>query len=145
MDDVIEKTINLTVPVARVWRALADHIEFGAWFQAEISGPFIVGTKLLGSTTSPDYDCATWEMTIKRMEPEQLFSFEWRDVPELGTVQDPATLVEFHLEEIPTGTRLMIIESGFAALPEGRRLEVFRDNTNGWNEQARNIAAYVAT
>ena len=30
--DRIEKRIELKAPVARVWRALTDHREFGQWF-----------------------------------------------------------------------------------------------------------------
>lgn len=31
MSDRIEKTIDIDAPVVRVWRALTDHREFGAW------------------------------------------------------------------------------------------------------------------
>ncbi len=31
--DRIEKRIELKAPVARVWRALTDHQEFGEWFR----------------------------------------------------------------------------------------------------------------
>jgi len=55
----------------------------------------------------------------------------------------PTTLVEFRLEPIPGGTRLTITESGFSSMPDARRLQKMRDNTEGWNIQARNIAAHV--
>ena len=58
--------------------------------------------------------------------------------------RQPTTLVEFRFEPIPRGTRLTITESGIAALPEVRRIKVLRDNTEGWNIQARNIAEHVA-
>ena len=78
------------------------------------------------------------------MEPERLFAFSWIDVdPKTGVRSDAMMLVEFRLEPIPTGTRLTITESGFQALPDPRRLEALRENTQGWNAQARNIAAHV--
>jgi len=40
---------------------------------------------------------------------------------------------------------MTITESGIAALPEPRRIKVLRDNTEGWNIQARNIAEHVAS
>jgi len=43
MSDRIEKAIELKAPVSRVWRALTDHREFGAWFRAELEGPFVAG------------------------------------------------------------------------------------------------------
>jgi len=33
MNDRIEKRITLKAPVSRIWRALTDHEQFGAWFQ----------------------------------------------------------------------------------------------------------------
>ena len=39
MTDRIEKTIELKAPVSRVWRALTDHREFGAWFRVRLEGP----------------------------------------------------------------------------------------------------------
>ena len=43
MEDRIEKSIEINAPVARVWRALTDHREFGEWFRVELTGAFIVG------------------------------------------------------------------------------------------------------
>jgi len=43
MTDRIEKVIELSAPLARVWRALTDHKEFGIWFRVELEGPFVVG------------------------------------------------------------------------------------------------------
>ena len=58
--------------------------------------------------------------------------------------QQATTLVEFRFEPTGRGTRLTITESGIASLPDPRRGQVLRDNTEGWNIQARNIAEYVA-
>ena len=58
---------------------------------------------------------------------------------------DPSipTLVEFHLEEQPTGTLLIVTESGFAKLPPERYADAFRMNGHGWEQQLKNIDAYV--
>ena len=40
MTDRIEKTIELKAPVSRVWKALTDHEEFGAWFRVALESPF---------------------------------------------------------------------------------------------------------
>ena len=48
------------------------------------------------------------------------------------------------LASIPAGIRLVITESGFAALPDdARRLEALRGNEQGWSEQIQNIRAHV--
>jgi uncharacterized protein YndB with AHSA1/START domain len=38
MSDKIEKSVDLNAPVARVWKALTDHEEFGRWFRANEQG-----------------------------------------------------------------------------------------------------------
>ena len=149
MTDRIEKVIELSAPLARVWRALTDHKEFGIWFRVELEGPFVVGQISRGRTTYPGYEGMKWEATIVAMEPERLFAFKWcpyehdddRDLSQM-----PHTLVEFRIEPTSTGTRLVISESGFDALPDDkRRLDALRSNTQGWDEQMRSLAAYAET
>ena len=41
--DRIEKKILLHAPLKRVWRALTDPAEFGAWFGVKFDGPFQPG------------------------------------------------------------------------------------------------------
>ncbi len=43
MENAIEKRIEIAAPVARVWRAITDHREFGEWFRVKLEGPFVVG------------------------------------------------------------------------------------------------------
>ena len=146
-DDRIEKVIELKAPVARVWRALTDHEEFGQWFRVRLDGPFEPGAVSSGKMTYPGYEGWPWLATVVRMEPEKLFAFRWHDFDEKSGVpvaDQPTTLVEFRLQAIPGGTRLEITESGLSAIPNPRRLEVLRNNTEGWNIQADNIAAHVA-
>src|SRR5206468_1604500 len=47
----IEKTILLRAPTARVWRALTDAEEFGAWFRVKLHSDFAVGRKVTGRIT----------------------------------------------------------------------------------------------
>ena len=54
------------------------------------------------------------------------------------------TLVEFRLEKTPSGTLLLLTESGFDKIPSDRGLEAFRMNDGGWTEQMKNIESCVA-
>ena len=144
MNDRIQKVIELAAPVSRVWRALTDHREFGQWFRVDLEGPFEVGVVSRGQMTYPGYEHLPWEAMVRRMDPERLFAFSWIDVdPKTGVRSEAMMLVEFRLEPTATGTRLTVTESGFEALPDPRRLEALRENTQGWDAQARNLAAYV--
>ncbi len=57
---------------------------------------------------------------------------------------EPTTLVEFRLQQVPDGTMLTIVESGFDRLPAHRRDEAFRMNADGWGSQIENIQRHVA-
>jgi uncharacterized protein YndB with AHSA1/START domain len=146
MSDRIEKTVELKAPVSRVWRALTDHHEFGAWFRVRMDGPFVPGQVARGQITYPGYEHLRWEAVIQKMEPERLFSFTWHPYagdPNHDYSVEPPTLVEFTLEKIPSGTLLRVVESGFDKIPSGRRAEALRMNDKGWSEQVKNIARHV--
>ena len=146
MNDRIEKTVELKALVARVWRALTDHREFGQWFRVRLEGPFVPGQVARGHITHPGYEHLHWEAVVQRMEPERLFSFTWHPYaidPNQDYSAEEPTLVEFTLEKTATGTRLRIVESGFDKLPANRRDEAFRMNDQGWSIQTENIAEHV--
>ena len=145
--DRIEKTIHLRAPVARVWRALTDAAEFGAWFRVKLEGAFAVGATVRGRITYPGYEHLTMEVLVERMDRERLFAFRWHPAaiePGADYSAEPTTLVEFRLDEEAGGTRLAVVESGFDGLPAARRSEAFRINEGGWSEQLRNIERHVA-
>jgi uncharacterized protein YndB with AHSA1/START domain len=75
MEDRIEKQIELKAPVARVWRALTDHREFGTWFHVALEGPFVPGHEVRGRITWPGAEHLVMTVTVQRMEPERSFSF----------------------------------------------------------------------
>ncbi|WP_417767577.1 SRPBCC family protein [Stappia sp.] len=148
MTDRIVKKVELKAPVSRVWRALSDHEEFGQWFRVRLDGPFIPGAVSTGRMTYPGYEHYPWLATVEKVEPERLLSFRWHDFDDESDIpiaDQPATLVEFRLEQVEGGTLLTITESGFEALSDHRRIEVLRGNTQGWNMQAENIASHVAS
>lgn len=144
--DRIEKEIVMKAPRARVWRALTDAAEFGKWFGAEMKDSFAPGTRAQGRITHPGYEHLTLEMTVERMEPERLFSWRWHPYavdPGQDYSGEPTTLVLCELTDVPGGTRLRIVESGFDRVPLARRAEAYRMNSGGWAEQVRNIARYL--
>jgi len=144
--DSIHKRIELKAPVAKVWRALTDHREFGQWFRVNLEGPFVVGRTTRGNITYPGYEHVKMEVVVEKMEPERLFSYRWHPYaiePDVDYSKEPTTLVEFRLEPSGSGTLLTVTESGFDALPPSRRDEAFRMNEGGWAEQITNIARHV--
>jgi uncharacterized protein YndB with AHSA1/START domain len=165
--DRIEKKVILRAPVSRVWRAITDHEEFGRWFGVKLDRPFAAGQTVTGTFDKQVDEQRIMEhqrsvgvkpsrvkmpagpmvfCTVERVEPERYFSFRW--IPygidaEIDPANEPTTLVEFRLEPVPEGTRLIIVESGFERVSPHRRERAFRMNEGGWNAQAENIRQYV--
>jgi len=147
--DRIERTILLKAPRSRVWRALSNAAEFGAWFGVDFKGKaFVAGKPVRGKITYPGYDHLVMEVQIERIEPERLLSWRWHPAAIDAAVDysdEPTTLVEFELSEAEGGTVLAVVESGLDKIPLARRATVFRLNSSGWDEQMRNIEKHVAT
>jgi uncharacterized protein YndB with AHSA1/START domain len=146
--DRIERRILLRAPRARVWRALSNAEEFGSWFGVKLKGAkFAAGQRTQGQVTHPGYEHLVFEVLIERMEPERLLSWRWQPgVPEPGVdaSAEPTTLVVFELRDAEGGTLLTVVESGFDSVPPRRRMSVFRENSEGWDAQMKNIEKHVA-
>jgi uncharacterized protein YndB with AHSA1/START domain len=143
--DRIEKQVDLEAPRSRVWRALTDSQQFGAWFGVKLTAPFKPGAPAVGTMTYKGEE-VTMTMWIDRIEPENFFSFHWHPFGIDKTVDysaEPKTLVSFTLEDAAAGTRLTIRETGFDRIPESRRALAFEMNTKGWIGQAEKIRQYV--
>jgi uncharacterized protein YndB with AHSA1/START domain len=155
--DRIEKRILLRAPRARVWKALTDAEEFGAWFGVRFDGPFVAGGPLRGVMvgTQADAEIAKlqqpyvgrpFEITVDRIEPQHLFSFRWHPYalePGVDYSKEPTTLIEFTLEEEPGGIRLTVTESGFDRIPLERRAKAFAANEGGWEKQMTLIEKHL--
>jgi uncharacterized protein YndB with AHSA1/START domain len=144
--DRIEKHVVLKAPRARVWRAIADSQEFGAWFRMKFDGQFVEGRTVRGRVLYPGYEHIVGEFQIVRIDPERYFAYRWHPYavdPDVDYSAEPTTLVEFRLEDAGSHTALTVVESGFDQIPLARRAEAFRMNEGGWTEQVKNIAAHV--
>ena len=142
----IEKSILIRAPRGRVFRALTDHREFGAWFGANLESPFTPGGITEGQMTIPGFEYVRFHAVVVDITPERYFSYRWHpcalDAAYDYSKEEP-TLVEFMLETVPDGTLLRVVESGFDGVPAFRREEAFVRNTNGWQFQLENIAQYA--
>ncbi|HXU45624.1 MAG TPA: SRPBCC family protein [Thermoanaerobaculia bacterium] len=156
--DRIQKQILLHAPRARVWRALTDSDQFGAWFGMKSDVPFTPGAAVHGTvgqtTVDPEvaalqkpYEGLPFEITIDRIEPERLFSFRWHPnavEPGVDYSGEPTTLVVFELEEVEGGVLLTVTESGFDRIPIERRAKAFSANEGGWGMVVHLIEKYLA-
>ena len=148
--DRIEEQVLLHASRARVWRALTDPREFGAWFGVRLpdDATFTPGATVRGQLTYPGYEHVTLEITIADVVPESRFAWRWHPNatdPAADYSAEPLTLCTFTLEDAPNDSTLVrLVESGFDALPPSRRASAFASNARGWTSQMKRIAQYLA-
>ena len=155
--DHIEKRVLLRAPIDRVWRAISDSQQFGAWFGCELDGPFVAGQRITGRIRPTQVDPAIAKMQepyagqrmewqVEAIEPPHRFAFRWHPFAIDAGVDysaEPMTLVEFTLADAPGGTHLVIRESGFERIPLERRAKAFAANDGGWTAQLDLITKYL--
>lgn len=147
MTNEIVRSVIINVPIDDLWRALTTAKEFGKWFGAELRGPFEPGRVTYGVMTLTGLEGSAFWMRIEAMEAPYLFRFSWpydeKISPDDEELDTKITQVSFLLESLDNRTKLTIHETGFKKLPPSKKLQVFRNNTNGWDFQTERLIAHV--
>ena len=136
--DRIERTVALAQPPATVWAALTTAEGLAAWFGEEADIDLRPG----GAARMRWASGYSVEMRVERVEEPTVFGFTWQiyGLPE----DDPRrTYVEFTLEAAGAGTRLRVVESGFAQLPGDAYRKAYDGNTQGWAKELAELAGYL--
>jgi uncharacterized protein YndB with AHSA1/START domain len=136
--DRIERTVDIAHPPAKVWTALTTADGLSAWFGQEAGIDLRPG----GSAWMKFDSGHRAEMRVERVEEPAVFGFTWHiyGLPE----DDPRrTYVEFTLEPAGAGTRLTVVESGFAQLPEDAHRTAHDGNTRGWASELGELVDYL--
>ena len=136
--DRIERTVEIAHPPAKVWAALTTAEGLSAWFGNDAKIDLRPG----GSASMRWDSGNTAEMRVERVEEGTVFAFTWHifGLPE----DDPRrTYVEFTLEPADAGTRLTVVESGFAQLPEDAHNTAYGGNTQGWASELGELVDYL--
>jgi len=136
--DRIARTVQLAHPPARVWAALTTAEGLGAWFGQEADIDLRPG----GAARMSWSGGYTVQMRVERVEEPVVFGFTWqiKGLPE----DDPRrTYVEFTLEPAGPGTRLTVVETGFAQLPDEVYREEYEGHVQGWKSELGELAGYL--
>ena len=135
--DEVRRELEIRAPRARVWEALTEPEQLLHWFptkRAEID-------LRAGGAGVLEWDDAKAEVVVDVVEPPGRFVFRWR--PEgLGR---PFTTVSFTLEELEDGasTRVRLVESGFASLPDQIETQSQMGNDEGWAHELQELKEYL--
>ena len=136
--DRIERTVEVAHPPDAVWAALTTAEGLGTWFGNEATIDLRPGGSARVSWTNGP----TAHLRVERVEEPSVFGFTWHihGLPE----DDPRrTYVEFTLEPVGEGTRLTVVETGFAQLPPDAHRTAFDGNTRGWASELDELVDYL--
>ena len=136
--DRIERTVQIAQPPAVVWTALTTAEGLGAWFGEEATIDLRPG----GAAQMRWSDGYAVDMRVERVEEPTVFGFTWK-LGELSTGDPRRTYVEFTLEPADGGTRLHVVETGFAQLPDDAYRKAYDDHTEGWGRELAELAGYL--
>ena len=143
--DRIERETVINAPVERVWELITQAEHLGRWFGdagAEID------LRPGGAMALCWTEHGTTRGRVVTVEPHTRFSYRWApfkdpngDEPGEGN----STLVEFTLQPEGDGTRLRVVESGFASLAtaDAQRRQNLEGNTEGWAFEIGELRAYA--
>ena len=140
--DRIERDTWIDAPIERVWRVLTEPRHIPSWFggaSAEIDlrpgGAIVFHWRAHG----------TFHARIEALDPPRLLVYRWALPPDQAPRPGNSTRVEMTLAVEGTGTRLRIIESGFASLEgsDAERAEHVGNNRQGWAGATDGLVAYA--
>jgi uncharacterized protein YndB with AHSA1/START domain len=136
--DRIERSMELDHPPARVWAAITTPEGLSAWFGDKATIDLRPG----GAAAMTFRSGLTVDMRVERVEEPTVFGFTWR-LPDLPEDDPRRTYVEFTLEAAGAGTRLRVVESGFAQLPGDSRRGTYDSHAEGWTSELGELAGYL--
>lgn len=134
VQDTIERQMTFELPREVVWAAITEPEQLGRWFGSSAELDLRAGGE--GSFTWEDHGVTT-RVTIEEVEPPVRFAYRWE--PGGANEGGPTTLVEFRLEEVPGGTRLTLVESGFSQFGAQSR----QGNEFGWDSELGDLRAFL--
>ena len=140
--DRIEREIVIDAPVEVVWAVVTEPDQISGWFSDSVELDLRPG----GEATFVWDKHGTVRGRVERVEPPHVFAFRWVPDHSAEPADGNLLLVEFTLTPEDEGTRLKVVETGFAQLAgsDDERREHFDGHTRGWERELGELVAYVA-
>jgi uncharacterized protein YndB with AHSA1/START domain len=136
--DRIERTVEIPHAPAAVWAALTTAEGLSAWFGQQAAIDLRPG----GSAWMKWDNGHTADMRVQRVEEPTVFGYTWH-IFGLPENDQRRTYVEFTLEPVGAGTRLTVVETGFAQLADDDHRTAFDGNVRGWASELGELVDYL--
>jgi uncharacterized protein YndB with AHSA1/START domain len=139
--DRIEREIIIEAPQQRVWAVLTEAGHISNWFGDFTEIDLRPGGKIVFGWTEHGRHLAL----VEKVEPPGFFSYRWARAAGTEPVAGNSTLVEFTLTAAGDGTRLRVVETGFASLDasEQEKDTAVKENTEGWLSELGELQDYA--
>ena len=126
MSLVIEKALEFSSDIERVWKALTDPREIAKWFSDRAEFDPRPGS--LGWLEWDEH--GRYPLRVELVQPPHRLSWSWSHNSGMEYDQEKSTLVEWTLTEREQGgTRLELRESGFTTESK------YQENQRGWEAE----------
>ena len=139
--DAIEREILIDAPPRVVWSIVTEAQHLAGWLSDEAEIDLRSGGRMLLTW----HGHGVYEGRVEAVDPPRLLAFRWQ-TREGEYSETNSTLVVMTLEAEETGTRLRVVESGFATLPwpGNARTRYADENAKGWLTEFEELRDYVA-
>jgi uncharacterized protein YndB with AHSA1/START domain len=149
ISDTIERSILIAAPAEQVWQV----VSVPGWWINDGNGLDLSLVDVTAEDQAVVHHPEFGDIAVERLAavPARTVSFRWTvsgsaerrvDVPADQLLH---TRVDFTLTEEPGGTRLHVVESGFAGAPVSAevRRNAYEGNSEGWDIELRVFKAHV--
>ncbi|MFD3595506.1 SRPBCC domain-containing protein [Nocardia sp. NPDC058640] len=136
--DQIVRTVELAHPPEKVWAAITTAEGLASWFGNTAEIDLRPGGAMRMTWT----EGFSADIRVERVEEPSVFGYTWpiNGLPD----EDPRrTYVEFTLEPVGAGTRLTVVETGFAQLSDDAYKTAFEGNIGGWRSELGELVEYL--
>jgi len=134
--DEVRREVVVVAPLERVWRAITEADQLVQWFPDKVAE---VDLRPGGAIRIQWQDGEFDDGTVEVVEQHSRFVFRWHG----AGFDSPETLVKFTLDAVEGGTRVVVVESGFSKVSEGKRGSAWQDNDEGWAKELGQLQAYL--
>ena len=143
MQDRIQREMVIKATKERIYAAITQPDQVIKWFPETLEGYYAVGERPIFGFGEHGKN----QLYIEKASPYTYFAYRWipgsnHFVGDVLTV--PNTLVEFHIEELADKScKVILTESGFAALPIDIAEKSFTQNSGGWDFMLDRFEKYI--
>ena len=139
--DRIEREIVIAAPLQRVWQVLTEAEHISGWFGDATEIDLRPGGAIVFTWSR----YGSHHAVVERVEPPRFFSYRWARPAGEPAADGNSTLVEFTLSPDGAGTRLRVVETGFASLAvtEEEQGIAVKENTEGWIAELGELREYA--